>query len=996
MNISRISAADSPKSRMIYHEDPQSLHIGTLEDRCAYIPYAKGQNPFGGIHSERVQLLNGEWEFRYYPSVIDLDDDFTQMTFTDKIAVPSNWQLNGYDNPQYTNICYPIPFDPPYVPDDIPVGIYKRSYCYTPDGMERILTFEGVDSCLYLYINGEFAGYTQVSHSISEFNVTPYLKEGENSIVCAVLKWCDGTYLEDQDKIRLSGIFRDVYMISRPEKHIDDYRIKADMNGNFTITVKGSNAKLTMSAPNGSTVFSEDISDGVMFNKKIADVQLWSPENPVLYTLIIESDSEVIGERVGFRNVWTENGVVMFNGKPVKIRGVNRHDSYPDTGYYASESQMRKDLELMKKHNINAIRTSHYPNAPLFYRLCDEYGFYVIAEADMESHGCVEVYNKFGTPDYDYKGISLIAINSIFEKAIVDRGLKLVKQHYNRPCVIMWSLGNESGWGQNMLREAEAMKAEDDTRLLHYESIHLLDDTPDDILDVISRMYPGIDGMESIIAEDKRPFILCEYSHAMGNSSGDLEDYRNMFHSNERFVGGLIWEWCDHAVIQGTADNGRTKYGYGGDMDERHNDGNFCMDGLVYPDRTPHTGLLEAKQVYRPVRVKRGAAESEFIFENMLLFADADKLLSCEYEISDMGRKLSSGAVSFTLPADGKCTVNIPEIIGVSGDSVYIRFIFTAAESTSWCEKGYIICHDQLKLTEEKSEYPVKCCGGNVSLEEKIFEYIISASDTVITIDRRKGTISSVCFKGRELLKKPVEWNFFRAPTDNDTMKWDWYRAHLNDYDTKVYSTESQVIDGTVRVSISHSFGWNIYQPFCKAKTEITVNGKGDIRVVTEGETSDKIAFLPRFGLRLFLPCEFDSVNYYGYGPYESYADKHQLAWVDSFTAKVSDMHEDYIRPQENSSHFGCRYMTINNGEAELYVTSGESFSFNVSEYTQEELAGKRHNYELEKCGDTVLCLDSGMAGVGTASCGPALDEKYRIKLPDIRLDITVSVRDNG
>ena len=789
MDMKKIAVAGSAKAEMIYHENPEALHIGALSDHAWFAPFAKGENPFETKDkSSRVEMLNGEWDFKYYESIVDLEDNFTETEFSAKIPVPSNWQLHGYDRAQYTNVNYPIPYDPPYVPDDNPVGVYRRTYEYKPDSMKRILTFDGVDSCLYLYVNSKFVGYTQVSHAFSEFDVTDYLKDGENTIVCAVLKWCDGTYLEDQDKIRLSGIFRDVYMVSRPEKRVEDYRITADMDGDFSITVKGSDARITLYDCDGNTVFSAYIKDGEKYEYKLPDVKLWSAEIPNLYNLVIEANDEVIGEKVGFRSIYIENGVAKFNGKAIKIHGVNRHDSYPDTGYYASEEQLRMDLELMKKHNINAIRTSHYTNAPLFYRLCDEYGFYVVAEADVETHGCVMVYNDFrwSAPNA-YCGISLLAMEKSFKNAILDREQKLVSQHFNHPAIIIWSLGNESGWGENFLDGAKLIKSEDNTRLVHYENTHNLDGTPTDILDIVSKMYASPDWIRNDFLKDeneKRPFMQCEYSHAMGNGNGDLEDYRELYDSNDRLMGGLIWEWCDHALIQGVAENGKVKYGYGGDFGEPHNDGNFCMDGLVYPDRTPHIGLLEAKQAYRPVVVTKGEKAGSYIFTNKLLFADADKFLNCKYEITDMGKIIAKGDVEFSLPADGETVVTIPEAENISGASVYIRFIFTD-------KSGYEVCFEQIKLAENYALKHVSCENVPI-LSETPFEFVIQADDKTIRFDRRHGAISSIEVDGKNILDKPVEWNFFRAPTDNDIMKNDWYRAHLTDYIPKIYDSSAE------------------------------------------------------------------------------------------------------------------------------------------------------------------------------------------------------------
>lgn len=434
-----------------------------------------------------------------------------------------------------------------------------------------------------------------------------------------MLKWCDGTYLEDQDKIRLSGIFRDVYVVSRPEKRVNNYRIKTRLRGEnalFEITVFSADAEVFLSDENGNAVASLAAKDGETACCEVASPKLWSPELPYLYRLEIITESEIIGERVGFREVTLRDGVIRFNGKPLKLRGVNRHDSYPDTGYCAGEEQMRRDLELMKRHNINAIRTSHYPNAPRFYQLCDEYGFYVIDEADVEAHGCVDVYNDFKW-SRGYNGIALLAGDERFREAILDRERLLVARDINRPCVIFRSLGNESGYGENFRLGAEYIKSADDTRLVHYESTHKLDDTPDDVLDMVSQMYPSPESMREFLKNEreKRPLVLCEYCHAMGNGPGDLEQYRDIFYSDDRFVGGLVWEWCDHSVPLGETADGRVKYGYGGDWGERHNDGNFCMDGLCYPDRTPHTGLLELKQVYRPLRVYRRG--DEFVIKKL-------------------------------------------------------------------------------------------------------------------------------------------------------------------------------------------------------------------------------------------------------------------------------------------------------------------------------------------------------------------------------------------
>ncbi len=1000
MDISKIAAANTPKSKMIFHENPEKLHVNTLEKHCYFIPFGKDQNPFENReNSDRLELLNGRWDFRYYDSIIDLEDNFIEAEFDKTVPVPSNWQLHGYDKPQYTNIAYPIPFDPPFVPDDIPVGVYRRSYDYTPDGMDKILVFEGVDSCVYLYVNNELVGYSQVSHSTSEFNITPFLHDGGNIISAAVLKWCDRTYLEDQDKIRLSGIFRDVYILSRPPKRLENYIIKTELSKDFSsanliFTAFGCDVSGILSDKSGNTAAEFTAKNGVPVSVKIKDPVLWSAEKPYLYKLTIYAGEETIGERVGFREIYIENGVVKINGKGIKFKGVNRHDSYPDTGYYASALQMKNDLVLMKKHNINAVRTSHYPNAPLFYQLCDELGLYVIDEADFESHGCVEVYNDFKRSNGNYDGIALLASDKRFEEAIIDRAESLVKRDINRPSVIFWSLGNESGYGTNVRAAGKLVKKLDNTRLLHYQSKHKLDDTPEDILDVVSEMYWSPSAMLGFL-DDKsecRPFILCEYCHAMGNGPGDLEDYHEVFYSDDRFCGGFVWEWSDHSVILGHTEDGKVKYGYGGDFDEKHNDGNFCMDALTYPDRTPHTGLLELKQVFRPVRVKKGTKRGFFLIKNLLDFENAENILNCRYEIICYGEALGGDDVKFSAAPGGSTEIYLPEAEKITGREAYIRFIFSASENNPYCEKGYEVCFDQLKLCDAPPKKRLSEEGSEVQIEDLPLFVIITANKTVYRFNKRISAFDSIKKNGKKILDRPLSFNFFRAPTDNDVMKQDWYRAHLNDYTVKNYGIKAEKNSFGAEISLCQAFGWSIHQPFAYMDIVYTVSGSGSLGISCKSEYSNKVTFLPRFGIRLFIPKTFDRVEYFGYGPYESYIDKHQASYMGNFSSRIEEMHEDYIKPQENSSHFGCKHMSITDGETVIRFTTSDDFSFNASEYTQEELSSKRHNFELEKCESSVICIDSQMAGVGSNSCGPALAEKYRLPLPVISAEFYMEI----
>jgi len=999
---------------MTYHEDPRSLHIGTVADHSYFIPFSKSIDPFlPRESSDRFYLLNGDWEFNYYDSIIDLEDDFTNTEFKHTIPVPSNWQLHGFDKAQYTNVVYPIPYDPPLVPDDIPVGVYRRTFDYEPDGMNRFLCFEGVDSCIYLYINGRFAGYSQVSHHTSEFDITGYLTAGTNTVCAAVLKWCDGTYLEDQDKIRLSGIFRDVYILARPASHIFDYHVRPSLNADCSLCtlemkVYGSDSDVLFSDTEGNELFSAHLTNGIPFTAEIPKPRLWSAEEPYLYRLTLTSGDECIGEEIGLRDISVEEGVFKINHRHAKFRGVNRHDSYPDTGYYADITHMETDLKLMKKHNINAIRTSHYPNAPLFYRLCDRYGFYVIDECDLESHGCVEVYNSFKW-DKGYDGIALIARDPVFRDAILDRERLLVTRDKNRSCVVMWSMGNESGLGVNIHDAAVMVKQLDPSRPVHYESVHKLDDTGDEVFDVVSRMYTAPQDMWGFIVNDSRPFMLCEYCHSMGNGPGDLEDYRNIFYSSDRFQGGFIWEWCDHSVPLGKTEDGKIKYGYGGDFGERHNDGNFCMDGLCYPDRTPHTGLKEVKQVYRPVRMSRTDSPDTFKLTSFLAFADAGEYLEGHYEITDTEGILKKGDFSFSVKPLGDTLITVPDM----ADGNYIRFIFTQSRDMLWAEKGYEVCFDQLELKPVDNKALIKLKSNRESTRDNAVDIadetplyiLIKAGGFTYRFNKRIGFIDSISDGRVELLNEPLKYNFFRAPIDNDTMKSEWLRSHLNDYDTKVHSIEllypypmvplqgdDQKDQGPVlKIGVEQAFGWNMYAPFATVKTIYSFASDGSLSVSSKVRTSNKITLLPRFGLRLFVPKSFSEVEYFGYGPFESYADKHQASYLGKFEARISDLHEDYIRPQENSSHYGCKYMKLKGENFDvLFFNEASCISFNASEYSQEELSTAKHNYELKKCESNVICVDAKMAGVGSNSCGPALSDKYRIPLPEFGADFCI------
>jgi len=705
-----------------YYEDLSILHDNTMPMRSYYIPASQKMNTLieHREDSDRFQLLNGVWKFQYYKSVYDLKEAFYRTSFNtknfDDITVPGVWQIAGYDSPQYTNIRYPFPFDPPYLPQDIPCGAYVRKFTYHEniDAPKIYLNFEGVDSCFFVWLNGKYTGYSQVPHATAEFDVTEFLKEGENTIAVLVLKWCDGSYLEDQDKFRMNGIFRDVYLLKRPERAIWDYHITTQIKEN-TAKIK-LNVTFDFSIPVSVTIENQaravvatgTISDDGSIEFKIPNPTLWNTEHPYIYTLTLQSSYETIVDYIALRTIEIRDKVIYFNGQKIKFRGVNRHDSDPETGFTVSVPQIKKDLSLMKQHNFNSIRSSHYPNAPYFYQMCDLYGFMVIEEADIEAHGPYMLYRK---EDTDYNRFKRwnekIADDPIWEESILDRVQHMVQRDKNRFCIVMWSMGNESAYGCNFEKALRWTKKFDPCRLTQYESARYrnYDVTYDySNLDLYSRMYPAMNEIEEYLEEDgSKPFLLVEYCHSMGNGPGDLEDYFQLIQKDDRMCGGFVWEWCDHAIAHGKTESGKTIYYYGGDHDEELHDGNFCMDGLVFPDRTPHTGILEYKNVYRPVRVVSYDQETgKLVLHNYLDFDDLKDYLDIRFEVIKDGLstvqkgKLSPFSVMPHTDGVTELNVTIP-----SEGKIYLKLIYRLKKETPFLKKNFILGFDEILLKNE-------------------------------------------------------------------------------------------------------------------------------------------------------------------------------------------------------------------------------------------------------------------------------------------------------
>ena len=1001
-----------------YYENLSVLHENTMPARAYYIPASRRMDNLveHREESDRMQLLNGTWKFQYFNSIYDIQDSFFEKNYDtenfDEIQVPSVWQMAGYDTHQYTNIRYPFPFDPPYVPQDIPCGAYVHTFEYSRDekAPKSFLNFEGVDSCFYVWINGSYIGYSQVSHMTSEFDVTDVLQDGTNTVAVLVMKWCDGSYLEDQDKFRMSGIFRDVYILKRPKQAISDYHIKTrieDMLAKVEIEMKfysPLNVKISIEDRNGAVVALGSIAEEGTAVLEIASPELWNTENPYLYKLILETENEVIVDHIALRKIEIKDQVIYLNGQKIKFRGVNRHDSDPVTGFTINPEQITTDLTLMKRHNFNAIRSSHYPNAPFFYEMCDKYGFMVIDEADIEAHGPFMIYRK---EDTDYNRFKRwnekIADDPVWEEAIVDRVKLMVERDKNRFCIVMWSMGNESAYGCNFEKALEWTKNFDPDRITQYESARYrnYDETYDySNLDVYSRMYPALSEIQEYLDKDgSKPFLLVEYCHSMGNGPGDFEDYFQMIQDNDKMCGGFVWEWCDHAIAHGTAENGKTIYAYGGDHGEEIHDGNFCMDGLVYPDRTVHTGLLEYKNVYRPARVISYDKENgELVLHNYMDFDDLKDYVKISYELTQDGLVISKDKlpeVSAAPHSEGKINlkINVPE----SG-KCYLKFIYHLKKELPLLDEDHILGFDEIEVSKDGAKCKLAekwlqktAVDSELQVNENDTQIHIKGREFAYTIDKRTALFTEMKFAGREYLNHPMELNIWRAPTDNDMyIKYEWKKAHYDKAYTRAYTTE--VVQGKHGVKItSHT---SVVAETVQKILDVTITWKieaagkidADIAVTKDDEFPD----LPRFGVRMFLDKKLSAVRYFGMGPQESYCDKHQAASHGLYRADVGDLHEDYIRPQENGSHYDCEYVELNNSRYGIVASAEKAFSFNASYYTQEELEKKTHNYELAESDSVVLCVDYALNGIGSNSCGPVVLDQYRFNDVLFRFQFTL------
>ena len=942
---------------MVKNLSEQTQSFGLCAPRSYYVPFGAGQEGGRREESARFVSLNGKWALRAYEKIEDVSENFCTQTLPDSIEVPSCVQYYGYDYFQYTNVRYPIPFDPPYVPIKNPTFHYSRAFEW--DGKEKLyLVFEGVDSCFYVYVNGKYVGFSQISHKISEFDITDFSKEGENRLDVLVQKWCAGTYLEDQDKWRFTGIFRDVYLLRRPVGHLVDYKIETSVNGSDGevrfLYLEGGEANVTF----GSVTKTVCAGETAVFI--VQNVRLWSAEEPNLYDMRIDCSGESVFEQVGVCTVEIEDRRLLWNGAPIKLYGVNRHDFHPEKGAAVSYEDMERDVLQMKQLNVNTVRTSHYPSAPEFYKLCDRYGIYVVAESDVETHGvtALDAASQGMTFTSQY---SMLAEDPLFTDAIVERQIHNVANNKNHPCIVMWSLGNESGFGINF-KAASRKVREMDARPIHYEAILYMDmpahekDYYGKWVDVTSRMYPSVEQIRSILDDpmDCRPLFLCEYAHAMGNGPGGLKEYWDLAESDERFMGGCVWEWADHGI---SYNGGALRYG--GDFGEKEHDGNFCVDGILTADRKCKAGTLDMKKAYQPIafsRTKNGIA----LF-NKNYFKTAAGRLVLTYK--DYGEEMGEEEISVAV--EPRRAIEVP---CKAVQTILVRY-FAEGENfdlpVGWDTASEGFFEERFVPEKVEGDAAIVQNGRNIVVKTKSAEYVF---------DDVTGEIRSVVVGGRDL--GGVQLNIWRARTDNDR---NLFGGNTRTQPVLEYAeNEARSIRTEENaVVVCGRFWYPSLRNLVEYEMRYTFGGDGfNAEAVYTGSLYCKN--LPRFGLTMKLPKQFDDLCYCAYGPDESYVDRRMSAYKDVYFSKVSgEYSHSYIKPQESGSHYGADFAEVSDGNVTVRAEGMQSFS--AVGYSAETIGSAMHDDELPQSDATYFTADFAMSGIGSNSCGPVLPEEYAV-----------------
>ena len=1032
-------------------ENLNILEINREKPRSHFFSYKNmlEAKTFKREKSKGFKLLNGNWKCFYSEYVDDFPDGFYNNDFDDtswnNIKVPSNWQMEGYDKPWYTNVQYPFPVNPPFIPNENPTMVYRKRFFFNKDELEKehFVKFEGVDSSFNLWINGKYVGYSQGSRMTAEFNITPYIVEGENLICVKVYKWNIYSYLEDQDMWWLSGIFRDVYIESKEKTYIFDIFSKTSLderyeNGileleikirnNYRSDLNNMNIDISIEKTQVKESYKiydlnkEDITKGELtykFNYNLENILKWSAETPNLYELYVtlrknEEIFEIVPLKIGFRKVEIKEGVILFNGKYIMLKGANRHESHPVYGRVIKEEDMIEDMKIMKEHNINAIRTAHYPDNPIFYDLCDKYGFYVIDEADLETHG-YDIIGKRNT------------LNNLDEwkEAFLDRAKRMVERDKNHPSIIFWSLGNEAGYGKNHLEMANWIKERDESRLIHYEGEEReifernngISNRDPESSDVHSTMYTSIKDLETM-AQDKnlkKPHIMCENLHGMGNGPGGIKELWELMYGEQRLQGGFIWEWCDHGILK-KAENDEEYYAYGGDFGDFPNDGNFVIDGYVSPDRKIYPSLLEYKKAIEPIKMKSlNEQKTKYEVENRYDFIDFSKIL-LYYEIKKHGEKILGRTVDdFNVKPGQKKELNIDldKNLFEKGNEYILTFYWKLKEDTDILKIGTELAFHQEKLWIEDLNYSNSYFEENLENVPEYFEIKdgkekieIRMFNREIYFNKFNGKLEKYIFDGENILEEGIEMNFWRAPTDNDMLGIPEYGAkkiaeywknkgiHLMKYSLrKIFieeKNENYLILKVHKNAAPPSLDWGvdityIYKIYRNGVIDIVVEG------IPYGEKSETI---PRIGILTCVNKTFENIEWYGLGPHESYIDSCSSVKYDLWREKAEQMHTRYIFPQENGNRHNVKNFSMKNrnGLTIRFETLDNKFDFGISEYSIKTLEEAKHTYDLKKENYLQVTIDKEQYGLGSASCGEEPLEQYRLYLNKFKFSFKFKV----
>lgn len=993
--------------------DPAANNAGTEAPHAHFIPYPSAALAEAGGESPCVIGLNGPWSFRYVENPNAAPDGFYAAGYDtsqwDEISVPGNWQLQGdYDPPVFTNIKYPFPADPPHAPQEYnPTGLYRKTVDIPGEWMsERVfIRFEGVQSGMCLWVNGHQAGHHEDGMLPAEFDITKYVKPGRNVLAVMVVHWPDGTYLEDQDFWRLSGIYRDVILYTTPEVRLRDIAVWPELDSNYRDavlhvkaetagTAKGGQLRVTLKDAQGKTVLvrQSELIPHVEVAAPVADPLKWSAESPNLYTLTTElldrkgHVTQAVSLKTGFRKVELHGGLLLVNGAPVKIKGVNRHEFDSRTGRCVTRERMEEDVVLMKRHNINAVRTSHYPNHPAFYELCDRYGLYVMDEANIESHGLWSSGYYIGEiPEW--------------RESMLERNRAMVERDKNFPSVIFWSLGNESGRGANFDAACEAVRlADPQRRPVHYESQN---PAYADVLsgyDFISSMYPSPAKIVRQHNEDKqRPTIVCEYAHAMGNGLGNFDKYWDLFYRTPRLQGGFIWDWVDQA-LEARDGNGHPYL----DVINRI-DGANANDGLVNADRTPQPELLQAKHTFRDFVVEAVDANAGLVAVKNRSYFTSSEEVAIRWELLENGRTAASGELGeHAIPPQGEALIDIglDRSLLRQGNEYFLNFSFTTRKPSLWAEAGFEVAREQLRLDYDYVPQPLDRAKSPLTVTDGQSPTVTGEGFSA-TFDRKNGLLATLSYRSEKVLTKPLQPCFWRVPTDNDEGGKDrsfaarWRKAGLCNYEIVAGEMQvKQVSDCEVRISAVNRLVFAAGEIVCTV--EYTVYGDGSIEVANDFRVDGTMPPLARVGVVTELPAACDRIEWYGRGPFESYADRKSAAHMGIYAGKVADQHFPYVMPQENGNKTDVRWLEIRGPKQSLRITGTPHFEFNVQDYSDEALNESKTTHVLERGRATRLHIDLRQMGVGgDDSWNPRVHDEFRLTAPGYKYKFTLSPVDN-